>query len=169
MSLLPRNPAKVSLPEADSAVLVIDPNEEHQALSTLALGRHGFRVTVAVSGREGLRLALSGRFDAIVLDDRLEDLPSLDLLSVLATRLGETPKIFVVGAGSEESAVRALASGATGWLVKTAQYNDLLPSEVGNQIRAARARRSLREPDRSTGETQLLRGAPPAPGNPEGS
>ncbi len=138
----------------EAAVLVIDPNEEHQVLSTMALGRRGFRVTVAGTAREGVRIALSQRFAAIVLDIRVRDMPALDVLRLLAERLPDIPKIFVVSTGQEATAVRALAQGASGYLVKTARYNELLPSEVETQIRAAVARRSLKEQKKALGESE---------------
>lgn len=138
----------------EPAILVIDPNEEHQVLSTMALGRRGFRVTIAGTAREGVRIALSQRFAAIVLDIRVRDMPALEVLSLLAERLADVPKIFVVSAGQEATAVRALASGASGYLVKTARYNELLPSEVETQIRAAVARRSLKEQRKALGESE---------------
>ncbi len=141
-------------PRSEPAVLVIEPNEEHQILSTMALGRRGFRVTVAGTAREGLRIALSQSFVAIVLDFKVRDLPALEILSVLVERLPDVPKIFVVASGSESVAVRALAAGAAGALVKTARYNELLPSEVEAQIRAAGARKSLKEQKKALGESE---------------
>ena len=120
----------------------------------MALGRRGFRVAIAGTGREGLRVALSQRFDVIVLDSKLRDMPAFDVLSVLTERLPEVPKIFVINAGQEPTAVRALASGASGYLVKTARYNEILPSEVETQIRAAKARRSLKEQRKALGESE---------------
>ena len=153
-ALAPRTDTTASDAGKEAAVLVIEPNEEHQVLSTMALGRRGFRVTVAGTGREGLRLALSHRFDVIVLDFKLRDVPAFDVLSVLAERVPDVPKIFVVTAGQEQTAVRALSSGAAGYLVKTARYNELLPSEVEAQIRAAKARHSLKEQRQALGESQ---------------
>lgn len=106
-------------------------------LSALALGRLGFKVTAATSGKEGLRLALSKSFDAIILDHKVRDRSSFDVLQTLVDRLPRVPKIFVVAPGSEEVAVRALSEGATGYLVKTPRYNEVLPSEVEDQIRKA--------------------------------
>lgn len=142
------------LSELGPAVLVIEPNEEHQALSTMALGRRGFRVTIAGSAREGLRLALSQSFAVIVLDIKIRDMPALNLISVLRTRLPRVPKILVVPAGQEQTAVTALERGATGYLVKTARYNELLPSEVERQIAAADARQSLTERERALGASE---------------
>ena len=120
----------------------------------MALGRRGFRVAIAGTGREGLRLALSQRFDVIVLDSHLRDMPAFDVLSVLAERLPDVPKVFVITSGQEQTAVRALASGASGYLVKTARYNEILPSEVETQILGAKARRSLKEQKKALGESE---------------
>ncbi|HYM38522.1 MAG TPA: PAS domain S-box protein, partial [Thermoplasmata archaeon] len=154
MALATAKDAKGSGSDKEPPVLVIDPNEEHQVLSTMALGRRGFRVTIAGTGREGLRVALSQSFAVIVLDLKLRDMAALDVLSVLRERIPDVPKILVVAAGQEQTAVQALAAGASGFLVKTARYNELLPSEVEAQIRAAQARRSLKEQKRALGESE---------------
>ncbi len=147
------SPQETAAPREPS-VLVIEPNEEHQVLSTMALGRRGFRVTIAGTAREGIRVALSQPFAAIVLDFKVRDMPALEVLSVLAERLPDVPKIFVVAVGQESTAVRALESGASGYLVKTARYNELLPSEVESQIQSESARRRIREQKKALGESE---------------
>ncbi len=134
---------------AERHILVIDANEDHQTLSALALGRHGFRVMTADSGTEGVRLALAHPFDAIVLDHKVRDKPAFEVLEELTERLPHTPMIYVVGAGAEDQAVRALSAGATGYLVKTARYNEVLPIEVEDQIEKARTRLRLEEQTRA--------------------
>ncbi len=130
-------------------VLLIDANEDHQTLSALALGRAGFKVTAVASGRDGLRLALSQPFDAIILDHRVRDPSAFDLLQALVRRLPSTPKLFVVASGGEDQAVRALQGGATGYLVKTARFNEVLPLEVQDQIEKARTRARVEEQGRA--------------------
>ena len=144
----------VPAPQRGAAVLVIDGNEEHQILSVTALGRRGFRVAVADTAREGLRLALTERFDAIVLAHKLRDAAGLDVLRVLHERLPRVPLIFVVTEGSEEIAVRALGSGASGHLVKTPRYHELLPSEVEEQLAKARDQAQIEDQKRVLTETQ---------------
>ncbi len=154
MALTTTKDPKGATSPREPAVLVIDPNEEHQILSTMALGRHGFRVTIAGTAAEGLRLALSQPFAAIVLDFRVKDMPALEVLGVLRQRVADVPKILVVGVGQEATAVRAMDLGAQGYLVKTARYNELLPSEVESQIQAAEARRSLKEQKKALSESE---------------
>ncbi len=124
---------------------MIDGNEQHQMLSALALGRRGFRVTAANSGREGLQIALTRPFDAIVLDHKVRDRAAFEVLERLVERLPKVPKIFVVAPGAEDVAVKALEAGATGYLVKTAKYNEVLPVEVEDQILRARTVAQLHE------------------------
>jgi len=135
-------------------VLVIDPNEEHQVLSTMALSRRGFRVTVAGTGREAMRLAVTEPYDAIVIDVKIRDLPALDIVKALAQRMPDVPKIFVVSPGAEDMAVRALKEGAAGFLVKTPRYNELLPSEVESQLGRVQTQRDLRAKGRALGESE---------------
>ncbi len=136
-------------PGTPQEVLLIDANEDHQTLSALALGRQGFRVTAVASGKEGLRYALARPFDAILLDHKVRDASSFEILQTLVRRVPQTPKVFVVGPGGEDQAVRALAAGATGYLVKTARYNEVLPLEVRDQIEKARTRVRLEEQGRA--------------------
>ncbi len=147
-------PEREAKPGSVGDVLVIDANEEHQTLITLALGRHGFRVRTATSGREGLRLALTEDFDAIILDHKIRDLAPLEVLETLVRRVPHVPRIFVVAPGSEDLAVRALKEGATGYLVKTHGFNEVLPSQVEDQIRSARTQARVEEQQRA-----LLQGA----------
>ena len=130
-------------------VLLIDANEDHLTLSALALGRQGFKVTAVASGKEGLQLALSRPFDAVVLDHKVRDASSFDILQALARRVPQTPKVFVVASGGEDQAVRALGAGAAGYLVKTARYNEVLPLEVQEQIAKVRDRARLEEQRRA--------------------
>ncbi|HYM39248.1 MAG TPA: PAS domain S-box protein [Thermoplasmata archaeon] len=144
------SPANESPPSGPlREVLIIDANEDHQTLSAIALGRRGFKVTAVASGTEGLRLALTHPFDAIVLDHRVRDLAAFEVLQGLVRRLPTTPKVFVVAAGTEDQAVKAMHAGATGYLVKTARYNEVLPVEVEDQIEKARTRARLLEQSRA--------------------
>ncbi|HKW42734.1 MAG TPA: PAS domain-containing protein, partial [Thermoplasmata archaeon] len=130
-------------PGAPFAVLVIDGNEEHQILSVSALGRRGFRVTSVASGKEGMRLALSQTFDAIVLGHKLRDSPGVELMRVLSERIPHVPTIFVVSPDAEDAALRAIDAGAAFYIVKTPRYTELLPAMVEEQIQEAQNRRRL--------------------------
>jgi DNA-binding response OmpR family regulator len=86
-------------------ILVIE--DEARILAFLARGleAEGYAVAGAQDGREGLRLALAGSWDLVVLDLLL---PSVDGLSVLRKLHAERPDlpIVILSARSELSAKR---------------------------------------------------------------
>ena len=121
-------------------MLFIDPNEEHQILAVTALGRSGHRVDSATTARDGLRLARENRYDAIVIDHKLRDLAGFEVLRALNDLDRNIPKIYVASAGSETVAIRAVERGAAGYLLKTANFFELLPLGVEEQVQKAHLR-----------------------------
>lgn len=148
------SPAKDDSTRRANSILVLDGNEDHQALSVTALGRRGFRVSIADDAREGVRLARSQPFDVIVLAHKLRGASGLDALRVFAQQFPKVPKIFVVAEGSEDLALRALDAGASGYLFKTANYHELLPAAVEEQIAKVRDRTRLQRQHEALEETQ---------------
>jgi two-component system, OmpR family, response regulator len=76
-------------------VLVIEDDEETAALIGGGLKARGRDTALAKDGRDGFRLAVAERFDAIILDRML---PALDGLGVVALMRAEglaTPVIFL--------------------------------------------------------------------------
>jgi len=130
---------------APVAVLVVDGNEDHQILSVAALTRKGWIVRTAGSRKQGLQLALSYHFDAVVIGSKLRDGNGIELLRALGGRLPGTPIIFVVPLGGEEAALQAMESGAQSYIVKTPRYNELLPAIVEEHVVEARNRKRLVE------------------------
>jgi len=61
-------------------ILVVEDDGDTQDYLAKALRETGYTVEATASGREGLMHALSGGFDALVLDRMLPDLDGLSLL-----------------------------------------------------------------------------------------
>ena len=82
--------------EADSAtVLVIEDEPGIVDFLRRGLEAAGFRVEAAVDGIEGERLALSGRFDAVVLDLMLPGKGGLEVLEAVRRGLPAMPVIVL--------------------------------------------------------------------------
>ncbi|HET8731652.1 MAG TPA: response regulator, partial [Moraxellaceae bacterium] len=64
-------------------ILAIEDDETTANEIVAELEGHGFSVTLARNGQEGLRCALQGEFDAITLDRMLPGLDGLDVVSAL--------------------------------------------------------------------------------------
>lgn len=142
------SPAAQPKPVPARTVLVIDGNEEHAILSVTALGRKGYLVSSADTGKEGVRMALARPFHAIVLGHKLRDSTGIEVLRILVDKLPRTPKIFVVAPDAEDAALRAMETGAHSYIVKTPRYTELLPAMVEDQVQEAENRRRLEENDK---------------------
>jgi len=99
-------------------ILIID--DEPTLRQTLAriLQRAGFEVTTAASGNEGLGFLARQPFDLIYLDIRMPDMTGLEVLKVIHAQLPETPVILFTAQPDLNSALEALRSGATDYLLK---------------------------------------------------
>jgi DNA-binding response OmpR family regulator len=94
----------------------------------------GFAVEAALDGIEGERLALSGSFDAIVLDLMLPRRDGLQVLASVRSAKPEVPVIVLTARGEIEDRVAGLDAGAVDYLVKPFSLAELL-ARVRAQLR----------------------------------
>jgi two-component system OmpR family response regulator/two-component system copper resistance phosphate regulon response regulator CusR len=85
----------------------------------------GHRCDWARNGRRGLELGSSQKYDAIVLDLNLPELPGLDVLQALRKAGIATPVLVLTALGSVEERVRGLNCGADDYLVKPFAFPEL--------------------------------------------
>ncbi len=85
----------------------------------------GHDCTWVKNGRQGLEHALSQRFDALVLDLLLPELPGLDVLRRLRAAGVRTPVLLLTALGSVEERVEGLDAGADDYLVKPFAFAEL--------------------------------------------
>ena len=94
----------------------------------------GFAVESASDGVQGERLALSGNFDAIVLDLMLPGRDGLEVLASVRSAKPEVPVIVLTARGEIEDRVVGLDAGAVDYLVKPFSLAELL-ARVRAQLR----------------------------------
>src|SRR6188474_3729211 len=78
------------------------------------------------SGQLGLEEATSQRFDAVILDLMLPDLPGMDVMRNLRAAGVRTPVLMLTAMGSVEDRVGGLNAGADDYLVKPFAFPELL-------------------------------------------
>lgn len=113
------------------------------------LREEGYPVDSADNGRDGLFLATTESYDALVLDRML---PGLDGLTVLQTLRGagnRLPVLLLTALGDVDHRVEGLRAGADDYLVKPFAYAEL----------SARLDRSLCRSQADVGESTCLRAA----------
>ncbi|MDB3935314.1 heavy metal response regulator transcription factor [Granulosicoccus sp.] len=89
------------------------------------LSEEGFAVDVAHSGVDGLHMALTGFYDAIVLDRMLPGLDGLALLTALRSKKS-TPVIMLTAVAGVDDRVGGLKSGADDYLIKPFAFSELV-------------------------------------------
>jgi len=117
---------------ADGArILVIDDEPQIRRFLRVSLEAHGFRISEAANGQEGIRLVALEKPDAVVLD---LGLPDIDGQAVIA-RLREwsqVPVIVLSVRADESDKISALDAGADDYVTKPFGMGELLA-----RIRAA--------------------------------
>jgi two-component system OmpR family response regulator/two-component system copper resistance phosphate regulon response regulator CusR len=80
----------------------------------------------ARSGQRGFEEAISQKFDALVLDLMLPDLPGMEVMRQIRQAGVRTPVLILTALGSVDDRVKGLNSGADDYLVKPFAFAELL-------------------------------------------
>jgi two-component system NtrC family sensor kinase len=100
-------------------VLVVEDNQDMQTfLRDAVLEPAGYHVVTTSDGREGLKEAVEGQPDLIVLDLQMPRLSGIELLRVLDQNDVHIPTIVISAYGSEEAILQAFRLGAKDFLQK---------------------------------------------------
>jgi len=96
---------------------------------------------VAADGKEGIELANEIRPDIILLDLRMPNMGGLDVLPILRKDLPTTPVVMLTTSNDESDLIRALRTGAQGYLLKDMEPDELVSAlrdiEKGKNVVAA--------------------------------
>lgn len=107
-------------------LLVVDDDVKFCRLIQSYLIKHGFDVTCVHEGNEGLSMALSGTFQAIILDVMLPGLSGIDLLRKLR-ETSNVPVVMLTALGEDETdRIVGLEIGADDYLPKSFSTRELL-------------------------------------------
>ena len=106
-------------------ILVVEDDDDTQSYLAKALRETGYTVEATASGREGLMHALSGGFDALILDRMLPDLDGLSLLKSIRAAGVQSPAIILTAISAIDERVSGLRAGADDYVVKPFSFAEL--------------------------------------------
>jgi DNA-binding response OmpR family regulator len=112
--------------QAPARILVIEDEPGIVDFVRRGLEAEGFVVDVALDGIEGGRLALSGSFDAVMLDLMLPGRSGLDILAAVRKSRPRLPVVVMTARGEIEDRVAGLDAGAVDYLVKPFSVAELV-------------------------------------------
>ncbi len=108
-------------------VLVVEDEERlAQNLAKAIQKNAGFAVDLALDGVDGLHLATSGVFDAIILDLMLPGMSGQEVLAGLRKSGDKTPVLVLTAKEDKASVIALLDSGADDYLPKPFDLGELL-------------------------------------------
>ena len=105
-------------------LLLIDDDQELCALLRRYLERELFRVTAVHSAEEGIAEALSGKYQAVVLDIMLPGGDGIEILRTIRQR-SDLPVVMLTAKGDEMDRIRGLEFGADDYLPKPCNPREL--------------------------------------------
>ncbi len=106
-------------------VLIVDDEEAHAQAVAESLQRVGCDCTTASSGERGVVLLESENFDVVVTDLKMDDIDGLAILSKTKEELPDAEVILLTGHASVQSALAAGQGGASMYLTKPLDINEL--------------------------------------------
>ena len=110
----------------DRSLLLVDDDEPFLRRLAKAMEKRGFEVETAGSVAAGKAIATPRPPAFAVVDLRLQDGNGLDVVEVLRDKRADTRVVVLTGYGAIATAVAAVKSGATDYLSKPADANDIV-------------------------------------------
>ncbi|MBM3603998.1 MAG: ActR/PrrA/RegA family redox response regulator transcription factor [Alphaproteobacteria bacterium] len=152
----------------DASLLLVDDDEIFVSRLARAMEKRGFQTETSLTVADAMRLIEKRAPAYAVVDLRLEDGNGLDVVEALRDKRADARIIVLTGYGAIATAVAAVKMGATDYLAKPADANDvtsallssgeLLPPPPENPMSADRVRwehiqRVYEQCDRNVSET----------------
>ncbi|MEJ2726365.1 MAG: response regulator [Deltaproteobacteria bacterium] len=118
-------------------ILLVDDEEDFVEMLSLRLEAAGQEVTSAHSGRKCLRVLEDKDIDVVILDVKMPGMDGIETLQEIKRRFPSVEVILMTGHGAIESAIEGQALGAFDFLLKPADFNELM-----EKLQAARKKKA---------------------------
>jgi two-component system chemotaxis response regulator CheY len=111
-----------------ASILAVDDSASIRQAIKIALSSAGYAVSEAANGQEGLEKAEAGGFDLIITDLNMPIMDGLTMIQELRKRgrVVGVPIVFLSTESDGEIKAQAKAAGATGWMTKPFEPDQLV-------------------------------------------
>jgi two-component system OmpR family response regulator len=107
-------------------ILVIEDDKDVASFIRNGLAQAGCNVDHAANGKDGLFLATTETYDALVVDRMLPGIDGLTVIRTLRASANTTPVLILSALGEIDDRVKGLKAGGDDYLVKPFAFSELL-------------------------------------------
>lgn len=132
-------------------ILLVDDEKDFVEMLSLRLEEEGHHVRKAYSGEEGLADLDKFEPDVVILDLKMPGMDGLTVLKAIKAKHPVVEVILLTGHGTIDTAVEGLKTGAFDYLLKPADFQELLI-----KLEVARARKTEHEERARQAEARIL-------------
>ncbi|MBF0227560.1 MAG: response regulator [Desulfobacterales bacterium] len=108
-----------------TTILIIDDEEMIRRSLKRLLNMDGYDVCLAEDGIEGLKVFIEKKPEVVILDIKMPRIDGREVLKLLKKEKWHSEVIMVTGHGDVDSAIDAMKSGASSYLRKPVNYDEL--------------------------------------------
>jgi two-component system, NtrC family, response regulator HydG len=132
-------------------ILVVDDDESNRVTLERLLGREGYEVTHASTGREAMERLRAHPADLVLTDLKMPGMTGIDLLKAVRTLDPDVEVVVMTAYGTVETAVEAMKEGAYDFVAKPLKRLELVTTvrkaleKRGLQVENRRLREQLAE------------------------
>ncbi len=106
-------------------ILLIEDDTKTADYIVKGLGESGFSSNLASTGPDGLRMAIGGQYDAIIVDRMLPELDGLSIIKSLRAARINTPVLILSALAHVDERVTGLRAGGDDYLTKPFAFSEL--------------------------------------------
>ncbi len=119
-------------------ILIIEDEKAIVDILKFNLEKNGYDTQAAYDGEEGLRLALEGGFDLLLLDLMLPKMDGIELCRQFREKDTQTPVVILTAREEEDDKVTGLEMGADDYITKPFSMRELMARIKANMRKSAR-------------------------------
>jgi DNA-binding NtrC family response regulator len=126
-------------------IMLVDDEERFLFTTSKLLARKGYRVVTATSGAQALEKLRCHHVDVVILDVKMPGMDGVSTLQEIKRRFGLVEVILLTGHATMESAGEGLRLGATDYLMKPIDVEELIEKAERAFAKRKRRKEQIRE------------------------
>lgn len=130
---MPRNESETMV--SKKKILVVEDNEGLNHLICRKLSKEGFEAEGVFSGEAAISFLEKEKPSLMLLDYQMPGIGGNEVIDILNKKSIVVPFMIVTGHGDERVAVQMMKKGALDYLVKDADFNQILPEKIKQVFR----------------------------------